>query len=150
MRVVVDTNVLVSGLISSSGPPAEIVDAILKGTVVPVMSQATFAELEEVLHRPRLLPYFKRADITPFQLLASLEKVAQFIKPKPSKVPLRDPSDRIIAELAATRPAPDFIVTGDRTSSGTITTVCRLSPRAYSSKPSCGPVTPERRASHLP
>lgn len=114
MRVVVDTNVLVSGFISSSGPPAEIINAILKGAIVPVMSRATFAELEDVLHRPRLQPYFKRVGITRFRFLADLEKVAQFVKPRPSRIPLRDPTDRIIVELAATRPTPDFIITGDR------------------------------------
>ncbi|MEK7223500.1 MAG: putative toxin-antitoxin system toxin component, PIN family [Pseudomonadota bacterium] len=54
MRVIIDTNVLVSGLISRSGPPAQIINAVLRGEIVPVMSDVTFAELEEVLHRPRL------------------------------------------------------------------------------------------------
>jgi hypothetical protein len=41
VRVVIDTNVLVSGLISRSGPPARIVNAVLRGEIVPVMSEAT-------------------------------------------------------------------------------------------------------------
>lgn len=54
MRVVVDTNILVSGLLSSKGAPARIVDAILHGSVVPIVSEATFAELKDVLSRPKL------------------------------------------------------------------------------------------------
>ena len=114
MRVIVDTNVLVSGLISDAGAPARIVDAILNGDLVPVMSPATFAELEDVLHRPTLQAYFRRAGITPYHLLASLEQIAQFVTPRPSKTPIRDAKDRPFLELAATRPAPDFIVTGDK------------------------------------
>ncbi|MBI2225550.1 MAG: PIN domain-containing protein [Betaproteobacteria bacterium] len=44
MRVIVDTNVLVSGLISSRGSPARIVDAVLAGRIIPVMSEATFVD----------------------------------------------------------------------------------------------------------
>lgn len=114
MRVVIDTNVLVSGLISRSGPPAQIVNAVLQGDIIPVMSEATFAELEEVLHRPRLQSYFRDSRITPFQLLTILRTVAEFSKPGQSRQRMRDPADRPFVELAATHPAPDFIVTGDK------------------------------------
>lgn len=114
MRVVVDTNVLVSGLISEAGPPARIVDAILRGEIVPVMSVATHAELEGVLLRPRLLTFFRRKGVTPQRLLTELEQVAQFMKPKSVKVAIRDEKDRPFLELAAAKPAPDFIITGDK------------------------------------
>lgn len=114
MRVVIDTNVLVSGLISRSGPPARIVDAVIQGRIIPVMSEATFAELEEVLHRPRLQPFFHSARITPFQLLTVLRDVAVFAKPGRSSALIRDVADRPFLELAASRPPPDFIVTGDK------------------------------------
>lgn len=38
MHVVVDTNVLVSGLLSSRGAPAKIVDALLEGWLAPRVS----------------------------------------------------------------------------------------------------------------
>ncbi len=114
MRVIVDTNILISGLISQSGPPAKIIDAILKGHIIPIMSPATFAELEEVLHRPQLQRYFRRVELTPYQLLNQLELITQIIKPRTSHTPIRDNKDRPFIELAATRPAPDFIITGDK------------------------------------
>lgn len=114
MRVVVDTNILVSGLISRTGPPARIVDAVLRGEIVPLMSVATFAELEEVLHRPRLQRYFRDSRLTPFQLLTALKTVAEFAKHSHSRIRMRDPADRPFADLAAGHPAPDFIVTGDK------------------------------------
>ena len=114
MRVVVDTNVLVSGLISRSGPPAQIVDAVIRGEIIPVMSEATFAELEEVLHRSRLQPFFRNSQVTPFQLLTVLKAVAVFSKPRYSRARIRDPADRPFLELANSHPVPDFIVTGDK------------------------------------
>jgi putative PIN family toxin of toxin-antitoxin system len=114
VRVVIDTNILVSGLISRSGPPAQIVNAVLRGDIIPIMSDATFAELEEVLHRPRLQPYFRDLRITPFQLLTALKIVAEFLKTGHSRQRMRDPADRPFVELAGTQPAPDFIVTGDK------------------------------------
>lgn len=114
MRVIFDTNVLVSGLISEIGPPARIVDAVLRGEIIPVMSQATFAELEDVLHRSELQRYFRRAGVTVFQFLTVLRQVAQLVRPRASIAPIRDQKDRPFLELAASRPAADFLVTGDK------------------------------------
>jgi putative PIN family toxin of toxin-antitoxin system len=114
VRVIVDTNVGVSGLISDRGAPARVVDAVLKGDIVPVMSEATFAELEDVLHRPELQVYLRRATVTPFQLLTELQQLAQFVKPRAVKTSIRDEKDRPFVELAASRPAADFIITGDK------------------------------------
>jgi putative PIN family toxin of toxin-antitoxin system len=46
VRVVLDTNIIVSGLMSVTSPPAQILNAVRVGQVVAVMSEATFAELE--------------------------------------------------------------------------------------------------------
>jgi len=114
VRAIIDTNVLVSGLISPSGPPSKIIDAILRGDIIPVMSPATFAELEDVLHRPQLQRYFRRAKLTPFQLLSQLHTVAEIAAPKKASSRIRDEKDRAFIELAATRPPVDFLVTGDK------------------------------------
>ena len=114
MRVIVDTNVLVSGLISPGGSPARIVDAVLAGRTIPVMSEATFAELEDVLHRPAVRGYLAKNGISPFAVLAELARLAHFVKPRPSSVRIRDPKDKPFVELATSQPAADFIVTGDK------------------------------------
>ncbi len=54
IRAVVDTNVWVAGLLSTTGPPARIVDLVLRGLIIPVVSPATLDELEHVLRRPEL------------------------------------------------------------------------------------------------
>ncbi|MBA5861925.1 MAG: putative toxin-antitoxin system toxin component, PIN family [Nitrospira sp. CR1.1] len=50
VRVVLDTNIFVSGLLSAAGPPARILQAVLQRRLIPVMSPDTFAELSE--HSP--------------------------------------------------------------------------------------------------
>jgi putative PIN family toxin of toxin-antitoxin system len=52
MRVVLDTNVLVAGLLSAIGPPGWIVEALLAGQFEPAFNAAMRQEYEEVLRRP--------------------------------------------------------------------------------------------------
>ena len=54
MRVVIDTNVLVSGLWRPSGNCAVIVDAVRTWTLVAVLDDRIYAEYAGVLRRPKL------------------------------------------------------------------------------------------------
>ncbi len=54
MRVVLDTNVVVSGLLSEIGPPGQIVDLVLAGVLIVVFDARIVGEYREVLVRPRL------------------------------------------------------------------------------------------------
>ena len=114
MRVIIDTNILVSGLISEYGAPAKIVDAMLQGQIIPVMSTVTFQELEDVLLRPQLQGYFERSGVSTHEFLVNLEKVAEFIQPQPVNIFIRDEKDRPFIELASTLPQPEYIITGDK------------------------------------
>ncbi len=51
---VIDTNVVVSGLLSPSGPAARVLDAVLDGRVQLVYDARILAEYRDVLQRPRL------------------------------------------------------------------------------------------------
>jgi putative PIN family toxin of toxin-antitoxin system len=113
VRVIVDTNVFVSGLINPGGAPGAIVDAVLDGRVTPVFSAETLAELSEVLTRPRLQRFFKRAAIEPRALLDRLADVSEVLAPSVADQPIRDLKDRPFIALAAAEPPPDCLVTGD-------------------------------------
>ncbi|NEX23818.1 putative toxin-antitoxin system toxin component, PIN family [Thiorhodococcus mannitoliphagus] len=63
MRVVVDTNVFVSGLINPRGAPGA-VDAVIEGRITPVFSSETLAELQDVLARPRLQRFLRKRPST--------------------------------------------------------------------------------------
>ena len=54
VRWVLDTNVVVSGLLSAGGPPGRLVDAALSGVLRLVYDDRIAAEYHEVLARPRL------------------------------------------------------------------------------------------------
>lgn len=114
MRVVLDTNIIVSGLMSVSSPPAQILNAVRVGQVVAVMSEATFAELEHVLHRPAVQRYFTHTTITPAAFLADLRVQADLVIPVPSTAPIRDARDRVFLDLLATEPPPQYFVIGDQ------------------------------------
>jgi len=114
VRVIVDTNIIVSGLISPAGPPGKIVDALLQGFLIPVMSPATLAELEAVLARPRLRTLFEHAGIDAMEFVAKFREFAELIEPNPTDIPVRDENDRIFLALATTHPPVEFLITGDR------------------------------------
>ena len=114
MRVVLDSNILVSGLISVNSPPAQILNAIRAGQIVAVMSEATLEELEQVLRRPAVLRYFRHSAITPDAFLADLRLHADLITPVPTTTVIRDEQDRLFLDLLATSPPPQYFVTGDK------------------------------------
>jgi len=77
-RAVLDTNVLVSGLLSSGGPPATMLNEITAGNLTPVYSDPIFEEYAEVLIRPAL-----RLDPDAvLELLLLFGEVAEYISPE--------------------------------------------------------------------
>lgn len=61
MRVVVDTNVLVSGIINPHGAPGQIVDAIVNQALTVLLDDRILSEYRSVLVRPFLS--FREADV---------------------------------------------------------------------------------------
>jgi len=114
VRAIVDTNILISGLLSKAGAPGKIVDAIVAGRITAVFSSETLAELRDVLTRPRLQPYLTRAKVDPVAFLVRLEQIAEVVEPVDCPFPIRDPKDRPFLALAATPPEPGILVTGDK------------------------------------
>ena len=108
MRVVLDTNVLVAGLLSAAGPPGWIVEAALAGELEPVFDMAIRQEYEEVLRRPEF--GFPPARVT--DLLGALDQHAFHVAappPWPSALPDRD-DEPFLAVAAATA---SVLVTGN-------------------------------------
>lgn len=61
---VLDTNVLVSGLISAKGPPGRLIDAVLARRLQIAFDDRILQEYKAVLVRPKF--QFKPADVTAF------------------------------------------------------------------------------------
>ena len=58
MKIVLDTNVLVSGLINAEGAPGRIVDLMQSGVLEVLVDDRILAEYEDVLSREHLQRYF--------------------------------------------------------------------------------------------
>jgi putative PIN family toxin of toxin-antitoxin system len=110
IRVVIDTNVLVSGLLFG-GVPGKIRDLWITGRLVPLLSSETFTEFTRVLAYPKfslspaeitmlieeeLLPYAEIVDIT-----------------EDATGACRDPKDDKFLALATSGKAA-YIITGDQ------------------------------------
>ena len=54
IRIVLDTNVLVSGLLSEQGPPGQVLDLILAGDLIVLHDPRILSEYREVVARPEL------------------------------------------------------------------------------------------------
>jgi putative PIN family toxin of toxin-antitoxin system len=108
MRIVLDTNVLVSGLLSPFGPPARILDLILAGDLVPIFDDRILAEYRQVLARERF--GFDPGDVA--DLLRYFEVEGEHVTARPVPIALPDPSDLPFWEVALTAQA-DALVTGN-------------------------------------
>jgi uncharacterized protein len=112
VRAVVDTNVLLSGLIWH-GTPHTLLEQVRAGTLVLVSSPGLIAELASVLARPKFHAVLARTKTNPERMLAELGRLAEIIDPPPLPTPRsRDGDDDAVLALALAA-RPDFIVSGD-------------------------------------
>lgn len=108
MQIVLDTNVLVSGLLSATGPPGRIVEAALAGHVQLVFDIAIRREYEDVLRRPELALPPGRVD----DLFATIDEFGQRVAVVPSwATELPDPNDGVFLAVAAA--TENVLVTGN-------------------------------------
>ncbi|MBI2320348.1 MAG: putative toxin-antitoxin system toxin component, PIN family [Betaproteobacteria bacterium] len=108
MRVVLDTNVLVAGLLAAGGPPGWIVEAVLAGDLEPALDGAIRQEYEEVLRRPEFGFLPARID----DILAALDQFGFVVAAAaPWPIPLSDRDDEPF--LAVARASACVLVTGN-------------------------------------
>ena len=108
MRVVIDTNVLVSGLLSPFGPPGVIVGLIAAGRPSLCYDSRILAEYNEVLGRPS----FPFAEKNVAVLMAQIRTGGELATANPLSVRLPDPDDEPFLEVAASAMV-EFLVTGN-------------------------------------
>lgn len=112
MRAVVDTNVLVSALLSSSGAPAQLLRAWRVGAFELIVSPNLIDELERALHYPKLRARIPPADGLAFIDLLRRRADLRDDPPGPPPVTSTDPKDDYLLALAAAARA--VVVSGDR------------------------------------
>jgi len=106
IRVVLDTNVLVAGLLSDRGAPSQIIDLITAGEIELACDARILAEYREVLSRPDLHINQNNAET----FLQHIEHIAVRVISKPWPEPLPDTDDEPFLTVAEAGPA-DCLVT---------------------------------------
>jgi putative PIN family toxin of toxin-antitoxin system len=96
LRIVLDTNVIVSGLLNPEGNPGRIVDLFLAGEVTLLADDRILAEYRAVLRRPKF--GLDEADVSDFLYLLEAESERVAATPLGHKLP--DESDRAFLEVA--------------------------------------------------
>lgn len=108
-RAVIDTNVLISSVLSSKGKPRQVVRHILAhGTLL--LSKPTIEELESRLARPKFRKYIDVNEVDDF--INFIRGVAQFIAPDETITECRDADDNKFLEVATSGGA-DVLISGD-------------------------------------
>lgn len=112
-RLVVDTNIIVSGLLTTATPPAKILDAVHSKKIILLVSDDVVLEYLRVLQYPHIRKYKKITDevirdLTSF-FIEETVRIEILSKLKKSK----DPDDDKFLSLAVEGKA-DFLITGDK------------------------------------
>lgn len=111
MRVVLDTNIIVSALIAPAGKTAAIIDAWLDGRFTLLICAAQIDELRSTLQKPRLAELVKPHKAG--RLVNQVKKLAEDIDPLPLAKRSTDPTDDFLLALSEGGKA-DYLVTGDK------------------------------------
>jgi putative PIN family toxin of toxin-antitoxin system len=116
LRIVLDTNVLVSGLAYPGSTPGRILAAWRGGAIDVVLSRYILDELERVLPRLDRLRQWSGQDIQ--DMVDSLSLMADLVEPAASasgetRLAQQDPADvPVLGTLLAS--AAEYLVTGDK------------------------------------
>ncbi len=108
MKIVLDTNNLVSGLLSPYGAPAEIVRMVADNRIQLCYDSRIITEYRNVLHRPK----FKFDPKQVGALLEQIEVCGDIIVPQPLTQRLPDLFDEPFLEVAITAKV-EYLVTGN-------------------------------------
>jgi putative PIN family toxin of toxin-antitoxin system len=113
IKVIIDTNVLVAGLIGGKGPNREILRLCFKDTLQPYIGNALYKEYQDLLSRENIQELCKQTSLT---LSEFLDDFANICKPievwflwRPN---IKDEADNHIIELAVAANIK-FIVTNN-------------------------------------
>ncbi len=107
LKAVIDTNILVSALLSPSGSPAKVLDHVLNGNIILCYDSRMVAEYQDVLLRPKF-GFDKRAvkQVVDFIVHSGIS-----IVPVPILEAFEDEDDKAFYEVARTAKA--YLVTGN-------------------------------------
>jgi putative PIN family toxin of toxin-antitoxin system len=115
-RVVLDTNLVISTILSPEGKPATILRMVLNAELDLVLSPALLEEISLVLNYEKIRKLFIKRSVTPQKMKDALQKIVKIAvvvsgKTKVNRID-KDPSDNMLLSCALEGKA-DFIISGD-------------------------------------
>ena len=111
MRVVLDTNIVVSALLAPAGKPAAIIRLWLDGKFTLLTCAAQVDELRSTLQKPRIAERIKPHQAG--RLVNQIRRLAETVGPLAGVERSPDPTDNFLLALAEAGRA-DYLVTGDK------------------------------------
>jgi uncharacterized protein len=108
MRVAIDTNVLVSGVLNPHGSPGRVLDAVLARVLLVLHDDRILDEYRQVLRRP----VFRFAQSNIDSLLDFIDRCGEHVSTREIGVVLPDPTDLPFLEVAIQGYA-DALITGN-------------------------------------
>lgn len=111
VRIVLDTNVLVSALMSVGTPPDKLYEAWQRKDYDLITSRWQVSELSNVLNRPKVQRYIQSEERK--QLFEEIDNHAEFVHHLPTVHLSPDPDDNHILATAIAGDA-NYLVTGDK------------------------------------
>jgi len=113
MRVVIDTNLWLSGLMLPGSVPGQIVRAASTAQITAILSEPMLQELRRALHYRRIRPRIALADEELERYLAELHYIAEMvdIADSTARVPRDRRDDIVLATYLAS--SADYLLTGD-------------------------------------
>jgi putative PIN family toxin of toxin-antitoxin system len=110
MRIILNTNIIISGLNSEHGAPAQLLNAWADNAFTLVTSTTQITELRSVTHRPSVRPLITPAHAGRF--IDDLHRFATVLDRLPVVDRSHDPNDNFLWAMAEAG-AADYLVTGD-------------------------------------
>lgn len=114
MRVVLDTNTLVSALLSPHGPPRRLLDDARAQVFELCSSPVLVAELLDVVSRDKFAQRLAAAGLTPLGIVGEIRRLATMATPTDVPRVVADDADDDHVLACAVAAQADLIVSGDK------------------------------------
>ena len=111
MRILLDTNIIISGFLSAKGAPGQLLQAWLDGRFTLVTSPIQLNELQRALGYDRLRDRVSPEQVRDF--VDNIDVLAVVVSPTTLVTVSPDPDDNLILAVAIAGQA-DLIVSGDK------------------------------------
>lgn len=109
MKVVLDTNIIISAFITKNGNPSKILQRVLEQKIGIYYNHTIIAEYIGVATRDKFIKYINKSKIE--LLMNAIKNIGTIFTPKMSNIIFVDETDRIFYDTA--KQSNSFLITGN-------------------------------------